>query len=215
MTKTYDFALVDAFTTVPLSGNPCSIVVGADSLDSEKMLAIAKEMNQSETAFLMKSEAEDLKARYFTPAEEIPLAGHPSMASIHLALELGLIDKNKDSISLELNDGPIKIGIQRVGNEYTIQMFQRKPVFTEIHNPSEVLSLFNLRESDLLPNCMIQTVSTGTRQLMVPLKDHESLKKVKLDNDGYTAFQKKKKKKKKKKNGYIRASFFLFKGDNK
>jgi len=192
MSKKYDFALVDAFTIEPLSGNPCSIVVGADGFSSKKMLAIAKEMNQSETAFLMTSSTSDLKARYFTPAEEIPLAGHPTIASIHLALELGLIDKNKDSISLELNEGPIKIGIQKDGNRNLISMFQRKPIFAEVHNPSEVLHLFNLQESDLLPNSVIQTVSTGTRQMFVPLKDHESLRKVKLDNDGYAAYQKKK-----------------------
>lgn len=191
MSKTFDFALVDAFTTEPLSGNPCAIVVGADSLSSEKMLAIAKEMNQSETAFLMASEKADLKARYFTPAGEIPLAGHPTIASIHLALELGLLDKNKNSISLELNEGPIKVGIQRSEETCLIQMFQRKPIFAEIHESSEVLRLLNLQDSDLLPGCKIQTVSTGTRQLMVPLKDHESLKKAKMDNERYVAYQKK------------------------
>lgn len=191
MSKKFDFALVDAFTDRPLSGNPCAIVVEAESLSYEEMLSIAKEMNQSETAFLMKSEKFDLKARYFTPAEEIPLAGHPTIASVHLALELGLIDKNKDSISLELNDGPIGIEIQRNNNECHIRMFQRKPIFSEIHESSEVLRMFNIDEQDLIPGCKIQTVSTGTRQLMVPLKDHESLKKLKLDNDKYSAYQKK------------------------
>jgi PhzF family phenazine biosynthesis protein len=72
---------VDAFTDRPLKGNPCAIVFDADSLDDATMLAIAREMNLSETAFVLRSDIADVRARYFTPAEEIPLAGHPTIAT--------------------------------------------------------------------------------------------------------------------------------------
>jgi len=189
MSKKFDFALVDAFSDKPLAGNPCAIVVGADGLKSPEMLAIAKEFNQSETAFLMKSKKSDLRARYFTPASEIPLAGHPTIASIHLALELGLIAHTKKFISLELQDGPIQVGIKRQKNRFVIRMFQRKPIFGEIHNANKVTELFGLTQSDLLGDCKIQTVSTGTRQLMVPLKSHASLRKLRMNVPAYKAYR--------------------------
>jgi trans-2,3-dihydro-3-hydroxyanthranilate isomerase len=100
------------------------------------MLSIAREMNQSETAFLMKSQTADLRARYFTPEREIPLAGHPTIASIHAALELGWLSANQAEISLELNEGPIRVGLEESPEGLLIRMFQRKPVFGEIHDPA-------------------------------------------------------------------------------
>ena len=85
------FLWVDAFTTKQLGGNPCPVVFDADQLTDDQMLAITREFGQSETAFVMKSDRADLKARYFTMEREIPLAGHPTIATIHAALTTGLI----------------------------------------------------------------------------------------------------------------------------
>lgn len=86
MTK-FPFMQVDAFTTQALGGNPCAVVFDADALDDAKMLAIAKEMNLSETAFIMASDKADFRFRFFTPSEEIPLAGHPTIASVFALIE--------------------------------------------------------------------------------------------------------------------------------
>lgn len=188
--RTFPFALVDAFTTKPLSGNPCAIVMNADHLSDAEMLAIAKEMNQAETAFLSASKVANLKARYFTPACEIPLAGHPTIASIHIALETGLI-KFAPEISLELKDGPIKVAIEKTSSGHLIKMFQRKPQFFETHDPNVVLPMFGLSLDDLLPSAVIQTVSTGTKQMMVPVKSHDSLKKLSMNVDAFRAYHKK------------------------
>src|SRR5689334_9222652 len=102
--RAFPFYLIDAFTSQPLSGNPCAVLINAEGLNTSEMRAIAKEMNQSETAFLMKSQIADLKARYFTPEREIPLAGHPTIASIHAAIESGFLKvPESNQISLELN----------------------------------------------------------------------------------------------------------------
>jgi trans-2,3-dihydro-3-hydroxyanthranilate isomerase len=188
--RTFPFALVDAFTSKPLAGNPCAVVMNSESLSSSEMLAIAKEMNQSETAFLMKSQVADLKARYFTPEREIPLAGHPTIASIHAAIETGFLRlPDSNQVSLELNEGPIKVGLEKSNQGLLIRMFQRKPAFFETHDSKIVLPMFNLDESDALPNTPIQTVSTGTRQLMVPLKSHASLKKLSMNIEAYKAYR--------------------------
>jgi trans-2,3-dihydro-3-hydroxyanthranilate isomerase len=189
----YPFFLVDAFSSTPLSGNPCAVVLNSDALIPETMLAIAREMNQSETAFLMHSENCDLKARYFTPEREIPLAGHPTIAAIHAALEAEIISIPADQgvVTLELNDGPIRVEVERSGSGTLIRMFQRKPVFSEIHDPRTVLPLFGLESSDLLENACIQTVSAGTRQLMVPVRSHEALRKMELKAGDYRRYREK------------------------
>ena len=85
----FPFMQVDAFTNQRLAGNPCAVLFDADSLTDEAMLAIAREMNLAETAFVMRSDKADFRARYFTPALEIPLAGHPTIATVHALVESG------------------------------------------------------------------------------------------------------------------------------
>ena len=77
----YPFFQVDAFTTQALGGNPCAILFDTESLAAETMQAIAREMNLSETSFVRRSRQADFAARYFTTTEEIPLAGHPTIAT--------------------------------------------------------------------------------------------------------------------------------------
>ena len=91
MPRQYDLLQVGAFTTTPFAGNPCAVIPDAQGLDEATMQAIAREMNLSETAFVLPSAEADFKCRYFTPAEEVPLAGHPTIATVHALGELGRI----------------------------------------------------------------------------------------------------------------------------
>ena len=79
---TYPLIQVDAFTDRPLCGNPCVVLFDTEDLTDDDMLLIAREMNLSETAFIRKTANGNFAARYFTPAEEIPFAGHPTIASV-------------------------------------------------------------------------------------------------------------------------------------
>ena len=79
----YPFRQVDAFTRQPLGGNAAAVVFDADDLDDARMQAIAIEMNLAETAFVMRSAVADFKLRFFTTFAEIPLAGHPPIATFH------------------------------------------------------------------------------------------------------------------------------------
>lgn len=72
---------VDAFTDRPLAGNACAVGFEADQLNDDEMQAIAVEMNLPETSFVRQSSEADFGVRYFTPAEEIPMAGHPTIAT--------------------------------------------------------------------------------------------------------------------------------------
>ena len=189
--------LVDAFSNEPLAGNPCAVVFDADSLGDDEMLKIAQEMNQSETAFVLRTQNADLRARYFTPEREIPLAGHPTIATIHAALEnqtlvlptKALSQGDEVSFSLELNDGPITVKVKPTPHGPLIRMFQRQPVFGELHDPAEVLPLFGLTPEDCLTGAPFQTVSTGTRQLMVPISSLAALKRVTLHPGPYREYR--------------------------
>ncbi|MBC8077311.1 MAG: PhzF family phenazine biosynthesis protein [Chloroflexales bacterium] len=180
----FPFMQVDAFTDVPLGGNPCAIVFDADPLDSRTMQAIAREMNLSETAFVLRSAVADVGARYFTPAHEIPLAGHPTIATIFALAETGRIALRGDTttITLELPAGVIPIDIHaEAGRVRRVVMTQLPPQFLRTYEPAAVLPAFGLAPDDALASVPIQTVSTGTPQLFVPLRDHDALRRIALD----------------------------------
>ena len=190
--STYPFYQVDAFTTSPLGGNPCAIIFDRNDLSDEAMLAIAKEMNLSETSFVWQKEDGNFRARYFTPAEEIPLAGHPTIATVYALVDSGRLNLPGEYLKmpLELRDGPVDVEIfVHDGSIERIVMSQRKPQFLSTHQPADVMPAFGLTESDLLPGAVIQTVSTGTPQIMIPIKDHSSLRKAILDVEKYTALR--------------------------
>ena len=185
---TFPFMQVDAFTDRPLGGNPCAIVFDADALDDPTMLAIAREMNLSETSFVVRSSVADVGARYFTPAEEIPMAGHPTIATIFALIESGRLALLGDqtTVMLELRVGPIRVDIQAdQGVVQQIIMTQKKPQFLATYSAAEVLTAFGLAPEDLLPNVPIQTVSTGTPQLMIALRDHAALQRIQLHMAAY------------------------------
>ena len=175
------FYWIDAFTSKKLCGNPCAVVMNADLLSAEKMQAIAKEINLSETAFVMHSTKASFAARYFTPAEELPFAGHPTIATIHALIEAGLIkqDQAVTKVSLDLPAGiiPIEIVKDDLGKNKII-MSQLAPKFQRTYEAKDICRIFGLVESDLLSGAPIQTVNTGTPILMISLANHEALKRV-------------------------------------
>lgn len=111
--STYSLYQVDAFTRRPLGGNPCAVMFDCADLSDAIMLAIAREMNLSETSFVWRMDDGRFRARYFTPAEEIPLAGHPTIATIYALIDSGRLKPDGDylKIPLVLRDGPVDVEI--------------------------------------------------------------------------------------------------------
>jgi trans-2,3-dihydro-3-hydroxyanthranilate isomerase len=184
---------VDAFTTQRLAGNPCAVLFEADDLTDADMLAIAREMNLAETAFVLNSTQADYRARYFTPALEIPLAGHPTIATVHALVESGRLPLigDRTEITLELQAGVIPVEIITLeGNNQYITMTQNKPIFMSTHDPDVVMPLFGLTPQDLISDqAAIQTVSTGTPQMMIPLKDLGSLRLAHMDIPAFIEYR--------------------------
>jgi trans-2,3-dihydro-3-hydroxyanthranilate isomerase len=184
---TFPFMQVDAFTDRPLGGNPCAILFDTDDMAEATMLAIAKEMNLSETAFVRRSERADFGVRYFTPAEEIPLAGHPTIATTYALVEAGRLPLKGDvtQFTLELQVGPIPVEIYAEdGIVQRIVMTQKKPQFLSTYPAEVILPIFGLSSEDAL-SYPLQTVSTGTPQLMIPVRNLEVLQKIEMNISAY------------------------------
>ena len=196
MAKNYPFMQVDAFTDRPLAGNACAIVFDADDLDTATMQAIAREQNLSETSFVLRPTASSrahFRARYFTPGEEIPLAGHPTIATGFALVDSGRLKldpaHDRTTIALELNEGPIRVDIIHAAHGRSgvaeVAMYQRQPEFRATFSLETVAPVFGLAPDDILPGVPAQTVSTGTAQLMVAVRDHDTLRRAVLDPAAY------------------------------
>jgi trans-2,3-dihydro-3-hydroxyanthranilate isomerase len=151
-------------------------------------------MNLSESSFVTKSSIADFGARYWTTAEEIPMAGHPTIATIYTLIQAGLIilDSTHKRVNLELKVGVIPVDVYSTtdGRIEKIVMTQRPPQFLSVHEPSVICKLFNLTADDLLEGVPIQTVSTGTPQLMIALKGKENLRKARIpDAAAYSQYK--------------------------
>ncbi len=183
------FYWIDAFTSTPYGGNPCAVVLDADDLSADQMQTIAREIGLSETAFVRASKRADFGARYFTPQEELPFAGHPTIAVTQSMIEAGRI-QGSGRISLELPAGVIPVEYESTPSRSRITMSQLAPRFLRTYEPGEVLPFFGLSDADLLPGAAIQTVSTGSPVLIIPLADQDALRRARyVDPQGYVAFK--------------------------
>ncbi len=191
--KKFKFMQVDVFAKKALEGNPCAVLLDADELDATQMLAIARETNLSETVFIKKSQTCDFRPYYFTPREEIPLAGHPTIATIHCLIESDYIDISQlpHTVSLELSAGKIRVDIEKMGDSFRIVMYQLKPKFMRTYEAQQIYPLFGLKASDAVPAAPVQTVSTGTPMLMIPVASLDALKRAQMDVSAYTQFKEK------------------------
>ena len=186
--SSHPFYWIDVFTEQRFAGNPCAVVFAADDLQASTMQTVAREMNLSETAFVMQSTRADIRARYFTPVEELPMAGHPTLATVFALRQAGVIDTMTQSLNLELKAGVV--GIEISGTESPlITMQQNQPEFLSQHAPDAIAPLFGLEVADLIDHVVPQTISTGTPQLMVPVKDKTCLDKAQLNVAKYLAYK--------------------------
>ena len=177
----YQFKLVDAFTSERYAGNSCGVVTDARGLSDEQMQAIAREINSSETAFVTPSAVADFRVRFFTPTKEIPLAGHPTIATMHALAEEGRIDLADGSrrVTQELNVGVLPVDVSRDDNgSIRVVMTQAKPAFERTVLSRDAAAALGIAETDLLPGHPVQVVSTGTPQLMVPLNSMDALRRL-------------------------------------
>lgn len=183
--RRYTVVQLDVFTERPLEGNQLAVFTDATGLSDNAMQALAREMNFSETTFVVPREPavereKGVRVRIFTVQEELPFAGHPTLGTA-LALRGADITAPKE-ITLDLNVGPIPVTFEDMGNgKVFAEMRQRDPEFGRIHHPEEVANALGLNMRDLDPALPIQTVSTGLPFAIVPLRSTTALGKISTD----------------------------------
>jgi len=174
----------DAFSTEPNKGNPAGVVLNGDNLTDNEMQEIAFKAGFNETAFIMNSDAADLRIRYFTPGHEMNLCGHGTMAAIYALKKKGLL-KQKDTLTIETLAGilPIKIGALSDA-DILITMKQASPQFAEFTGSVEALAdSIGLVKEDFDDTLPILYGSTGIWTLLLPIKKLETFKKMKPNNE--------------------------------
>jgi len=168
---------VDVFTDRPLTGNPLAVILDGEGLNSEEMQAIAREMNLSETTFVLPSTKKEAnyKVRIFTPRKEIPFAGHPSIGTAHALIEEGtiVIQEGATIIRQELGIGVLPIEISRnKDGKHLITMTQGQPGLGHIlEDMQKVANALRISVDQVgCGNLPVQVSSTGLNQLMIPLR---------------------------------------------
>jgi trans-2,3-dihydro-3-hydroxyanthranilate isomerase len=184
-----DYVVVDVFTDTALKGNPLAVVMNTANLAADRMQAIAREFNLSETTFVERrlpavEQAEGVRVRIFTTKEELPFAGHPTLGTAS-ALKLFASEVVRDdTVTLALNVGSVPVRF--TGEALFGEMTQRDPEFGAELDPVEVARLTGLAPEDMDPNLPPQIVSTGTPFAIVPLRSHEALARLKVNHDEAT-----------------------------
>lgn len=179
-----NFYVINSFGDKSFQGNPAAIFLDGSSLDTIKMQAIAKQLNLIETVFIFKNQDNsnfDFQLRYFTPTQELPLAGHPAIAAF-IALEASYLinaaKKNKYRIKTEA--GIQEITVCKKQNDLVVMMEAKVPVFYPgVSDKFKVAKVLGLDVSDIMDELPIQPVDTGLGHLIIPVKSLESLMKVK------------------------------------
>lgn len=184
------FYTADVFTNRQFGGNPLAVIPDARGLDARQMQAIATEFNLSETAFVFPPDdpAHTRKVRIFTPAAEIPFAGHPTVGTAHVLASIGEIEGEVETrIVLEEQVGPVPV---------TIRWHEGAPVFCQLSvaqlpivgprppTRSAIAEMLSLDVQDLVTGSnVIEAVSCGMPFLFVPVRDRDAVARARVRLD--------------------------------
>ncbi len=181
----YSFHTCDVFTNVRFGGNPLAVVLGADGLSAEQMQVVAKEFNLSETVFVLAPEEETntARVRIFTPKNELPFAGHPTVGTACLLARLsqGEGDFNIE-IKLEERAGLVPVKVQSSGGRLSAQFIAPglPEVMSKKVDETLVASALSISADDIgFDRHRSQAVSAGGNNfLFVPVKDRDVLSRI-------------------------------------
>lgn len=182
-----DFHIVDVFATTRYSGNPLAVFWNVGALSTAEMQAIAREMNYSETTFVLAETPRDggYDTRIFTPHCELPFAGHPVLGTA-FAIQQKLGDAAPNPLRLNLPVGPISVEQTRdrdFGD--LLWMQQNTPTFHTEFAPDAIADVLHLAQDDLDARWPIQEVSTGLPFIIVPLQSRAALQRARLNREAY------------------------------
>jgi trans-2,3-dihydro-3-hydroxyanthranilate isomerase len=175
------FTIVDVFAEEKYAGNQLAVVRGAADLADETLQKITREMNYSETSFILSEEERDggYDVRIFTPGGEVPFAGHPTLGTAYV-IRNEILATPAERVVLNLEAGEIPVTFGDV-----LWMRQLPPSFGPELDPNRLARVLNLEEGDLDHRHPAQEVSTGLPAIIVPLRSLDALRRCRANWDLY------------------------------
>jgi trans-2,3-dihydro-3-hydroxyanthranilate isomerase len=192
--KKVDYVRVDVFADKPFGGNPLAVFPDARGLSSEQMQLLAREMNLSETTFVLPpspNSGGDFKVRIFTADMEIPYAGHPTLGTFYVLARLGKIKLKgpMTTAKMEVKAGILPVEIySSKGEVEKVVTVQKQPVFGEVYEDTDLVAeALSLRNSDfMLDKAPIQLVSTGLPWLMATVRNRKAVERAAPNASAFT-----------------------------
>jgi len=185
--KNLKFNIVDVFAEARYSGNQLAVFHNAGRLSDTEMQRIAREMNYSETTFIVSDKMKDngYKVRIFTPEREVPFAGHPVIGTAYV-IQREVVKKPIKKVKLNLEAGQVPVAIKyRDGDADRVWMKQPEPVFGDTFDIKQVAEVLNLGPGAIDERFPVQNVSTGLPFIIVPLKMLNDVRAARIDRDKY------------------------------
>jgi trans-2,3-dihydro-3-hydroxyanthranilate isomerase len=174
---------MDVFSSRPFEGNQLAVFPDGNGLTDQQMQAIAREMNLSETTFILPRPSavereKGVRVRIFTVQEELPFAGHPTLGTAFVLRGSTL----KPEVTLDLNVGKVCVRFEDApGSPAFGEMTQIDPQFGPRHDREAVVRASGLRDGDIDPSLPVETVSTGVPFTIVPLRGLETIRNLTVD----------------------------------
>jgi trans-2,3-dihydro-3-hydroxyanthranilate isomerase len=177
----HEYVVLDVFTRVPLQGNPLAVFTNGDAIEPELMQRTARELNLSETVFLCSGDAgTDARLRIFTPSDELPFAGHPTLGSAFLVGER----TGKSELALATGAGVVEVRLTREGESIVYgEMEQPPPRIRSFVAVPELLRALGVKRSEL----PITAYRNGPLHIFVALSDPDEVAQLAPDMNALSA----------------------------
>jgi trans-2,3-dihydro-3-hydroxyanthranilate isomerase len=183
------FYIVDVFAESKYAGNQLAVCRDGHSFSDTDMQAIAKEMNYSETTFILSDDPREngYDVRIFTPAEEVPFAGHPTLGTAFIIMQ-DIVREPVEKVVLNLMVGQIPVSFTYKQDEVDdLWMTQKSPQFGQSFDGRDVALSLGLEADDLDERYPVLEVSTGLPFMIVPLKTLDAMKRAKVRKERFFA----------------------------
>jgi trans-2,3-dihydro-3-hydroxyanthranilate isomerase len=177
-----EYQVVDVFTRTPLEGNPLAVFTDGAALDDSTMQRIAKELNLSETAFILPPTRADcdIRVRIFTPIKEMAFAGHPTIGSAYVARSCGLVSAGATGFALEELIGRVPIRVE-TGEDPRLWL-RTPPILKQRHfDPASCAQAVGLDAGDLLPDVPCEIWTAGNPNLYIAVRDRAAVDRAQAD----------------------------------
>jgi len=182
------FYIVDVFAEERYTGNQLAVFLNGHLYSDAEMQKLAREMNYSETTFLFPRESagNTFKVRIFTPASEVPFAGHPILGTAYIIVK-EILKSNVPEVVLDLKAGkiPVSITYRPAGAIESLRMKQIEPRFGPVIDAAAAAAMLSVSEAEIDERFPVQEVSTGLPFLIVPLKTLSGVRAVRVNLDKF------------------------------